>query len=79
MVFSWDPIRPVQRAESFDSEGVRSKTRCLGYSKFLRDSIFDGFEANGAKQIGEKEEKVKKSGFFAKNARLDRFNDPWGS
>ena len=74
-----DPIRPVQRAVTFDSEGVRFKTRYLGYSKFLRESIFDGFEANGAKQIGEKEEKVKKSIFFAKNARLGRFNDPWCS
>ena len=51
----------ITRAVTFDSEGARSRTRYLGYRKFLRDSIFDGFGANGAKQTGEKQQKVKKS------------------
>ena len=75
----WNPIRPLQRPVTFDSDRVTSRSMYLGYCKFLRDSIFEGFSANGAKQIGEKEEKVKKSRFCAKNARLGRFNDPWGS
>ena len=72
-------MRPLQIRVTFDSGIVRSRSRYLGYGKFLRDSIFEVFSANGAKQIREKQEKVKKSRFFAKNARLDRFNDPWGS
>ena len=63
---SWDPIRSLQRPVTFDSEGGRSRTRYLKYSKFLRDSIFDGFRANGAKQIGEKQENVKKHDFLQK-------------
>ena len=51
----------VQRPVTFDSGIVRSRSRYLGYGKFLRDSIFEVFSANGAKQIGEKQEKVKKS------------------
>ena len=60
----------TQRTVTFDSEGVRLKTRYLESSTLSGDSIFEGFGANGAKEMGENPHCLKKLRFFAKNAHL---------
>ena len=54
----------IDGAVTFDSEGVRSKTRYLGYSKFLRDYIFEVFSTIRAKTFGRKTGKGKTNTIF---------------